>query len=170
MFQDEQTSPGARAIKLSEPMWTSFFELHTGPWRKSGHNMRPDTRAIEASSRPNRLKITLQNWGHPHTPLPALSRRLENCALPDRSRECGCRSSAPPSPAQCRAGLASYDTRRRGHPPHQLSATLCLIVKLVHCSALGPGPSVVIASDEPWRLSALFMKVSAACLSCFRVT
>ncbi len=33
MFQDEQTSPGARAIKLSEPMWTSFFELHTGPWR-----------------------------------------------------------------------------------------------------------------------------------------
>ena len=119
MFQDEQTSPGARAIKLSEPMWTSFFELHTGPWRKSCHNMRPDTRAIEASSRPNRLKITLQNWGHPHTPLPALSRRLENCALPDRSRECGRRSSAPPSPAQCRAGLASYDTRRRAHPPHQ---------------------------------------------------
>ncbi len=33
MFQDEQTSPGARAIKLSEPMWTSFFELHTGPWQ-----------------------------------------------------------------------------------------------------------------------------------------
>ena len=31
MFQDEQTSPGARALKLSEPMWTSFFELHTGP-------------------------------------------------------------------------------------------------------------------------------------------
>lgn len=67
MFQDEQTRPGARAIKLSEPMWTSFFELHTGRWRISAHNMRPDTRAIEAPSQPNRLKITLQNWGHPHT-------------------------------------------------------------------------------------------------------
>jgi len=68
MFQDEQTSPGARAIKLSEPMWTSFFELHTGPWRLSGHNIRPDTRAIEAPSRYNRPKITLQNREHPHTP------------------------------------------------------------------------------------------------------
>jgi len=29
-------------------MWTLFFELHTGPWRTSGHIMRPDTRAIEA--------------------------------------------------------------------------------------------------------------------------
>jgi hypothetical protein len=32
--QDEQTSPGARASKLSEPMWNSFFALHTGPWQK----------------------------------------------------------------------------------------------------------------------------------------
>ncbi len=28
--QDRENSPGARASKLSEPMWTLFLELHTG--------------------------------------------------------------------------------------------------------------------------------------------
>jgi hypothetical protein len=31
--QGEETNPGARAAKLAEPMWTPFFELHTGPWQ-----------------------------------------------------------------------------------------------------------------------------------------
>ena len=51
------------SIKLSEPMWTSFFELHTGAWRRSGHTKRPDTRAIEAPNRYQCPNITLQNWG-----------------------------------------------------------------------------------------------------------
>ncbi|MGB5076774.1 MAG: hypothetical protein WBO17_04780 [Sphingorhabdus sp.] len=67
-----KTSPGARASKLSEPMWTLFFELHAGPWQISGHIKRPDTRAIEAPSHKNSQRITLQNWGHPHAiPIPA---------------------------------------------------------------------------------------------------
>jgi hypothetical protein len=45
--------PGLEPFKLSEPMWTLFFELHTGPWPISGHIMRPDTRPIEALSQVN---------------------------------------------------------------------------------------------------------------------
>ena len=37
MFRAGKTSPGARAAKLSEPMWTSSYELHNGPWSMSGH-------------------------------------------------------------------------------------------------------------------------------------
>lgn len=48
-------------------MWTSFFELHTGPWRTSGHFNRPDTRTIEMPSRQSVAKITLRNRGHPHS-------------------------------------------------------------------------------------------------------
>ena len=64
----ENQSRGSSQSKLSEPMWTLFFELHTGPWRKSGHDKRPDTRPIDAPSRNVAEKITLQNRGHPHTP------------------------------------------------------------------------------------------------------
>ena len=75
MFRMGTTSPGARASKLFEPMWTLFFELHTGPWRISGHIMRPDTRAIEAPSRKSSRRITLQYRGHPHTPRVCPSQR-----------------------------------------------------------------------------------------------
>jgi len=68
MFRLGMPSPGARASKLSEPMWTLFFELHTGPWQSAGHIMRPDTRAIEAPNRKTSRRITLQYRGHPHTP------------------------------------------------------------------------------------------------------
>jgi Fic family protein len=43
------------------------------PVAKSGHSKRPDIRAIEAPSRHNRQKITLQNRGHPHTMLPEMA-------------------------------------------------------------------------------------------------
>jgi hypothetical protein len=88
MFRMGKTSPGVRAAKLSEPMWTLFFELHTGPWRTSGHIKRRDTRAIEAPSRENSQKITLQYRGHPHTPRPELLRRPESSASPSRSPKC----------------------------------------------------------------------------------
>ena len=69
MFRTRQTSPGARAIKSSSlnRCGSSFFELHTGPVAHSDHDQRPDTRPIEARTEESQ-KITLQNWGHPHTP------------------------------------------------------------------------------------------------------
>lgn len=72
--------PGLELTKLSEPIWTLFFELHAGPWRTTGHDKRPDTRPIEAPSRTVAEKITLPNRGHPHMPLDAVGtpRRLSN--------------------------------------------------------------------------------------------
>ena len=90
-------------------MWTSFFELHTGPWRTSGHIKRPDTRAIEAPRQAECQKITLQNRGHPHTHLPALSRTLGSCASRGRSQE----SARPSWPSSFRCVLRSSGIIRR---------------------------------------------------------
>ena len=62
--------PGLEPTKLSEPMWTPFFELHAGPWRTTGHDKRPDTRPIEAPRRNVAEKITLPNRGQWYGPRP----------------------------------------------------------------------------------------------------
>lgn len=107
MFQDELTSPGDRGIKRSEPMWTSFFERHTGPVPISAHKRGPDTRPIEAPRRPNGLKMTL------HSISGGIHERSSrsgccgpaSCVGQGRSRKCACRPCLPPSPARRRLGI-----------------------------------------------------------------
>ena len=101
MFRTVKPVPGLELSKLSEPMWTLFFELHAGPWRKAGHDKRPDTRPMKRCAEKSQ-KIPLQSWGHPHTSLPDLWRRSENCASQGRLPAYMCLPSDPPS---C-AGLA----------------------------------------------------------------
>ena len=114
--------PGLEPTKLSEPMWTLFFELHAGPWRTTGHDKRPDTRPIEAPRRNVAEKITLPNRGHPHTPRRDPCHKPESCASPNRSPKREFQPYPdPPSRRLLGAAPASYDAGRRGHPPHQFS-------------------------------------------------
>ena len=117
--------PGLEPTKLSEPMWTLFFELHAGPWRTTGHDKRPDTRPIEAPRRNVAEKITLPNRGHPHTPRRDPCHKPESCASPNRSPKREFQPYPdPPSRRLLGAAPASYDAGRRGHPPHQFSGLL----------------------------------------------
>ena len=70
MFGMGKTVPRLEPTKHSEPMWTLFFELHAGPWRKAGHDKRPDTRPIEAPSQNVAEKVTLQIRGQWYGPRP----------------------------------------------------------------------------------------------------
>lgn len=110
--------PGLEPTKLSEPIWTLFFELHAGPWRTTGHDKRPDTRPIEAPSRTVAEKITLPNRGHPHTPRRDPRRRPESCASPNRSPKYELLTSARPPYGASTARLQHLTTLGGGgiHP------------------------------------------------------
>ena len=70
-----KTSPGARASKLSEPMWTPSLELHTGHVAE-GHDQRPDTRPIEVPACQDPLEESPCKTGGIHT-RPASSRTAD---------------------------------------------------------------------------------------------
>ena len=76
-FRIGKTSPGARASKLSEPMWTASLELHTGHVAE-GHDQRPDTRPIEVPACRDPLEESPCKTGGIHTrPASSCSADLE---------------------------------------------------------------------------------------------
>ena len=147
--------PGLEPTKLSEPMWTLFFELHAGPWRTTGHDKRPDTRPIEAPRRNVAEKITLPNRGHPHTPRRDPCHKPESCASPNRSPKREFQPYPdPPSRRLLGAAPASYDAGRRGHPPHQFRSSKGLSLGSVAAAASPRIFEATIARAVAWALVA----------------
>jgi hypothetical protein len=114
-----KTSLGARAAKLSEPMWTLTLELHTGPVAE-GHDQRPDTRPIEVPACEQPSEESPRNTGGIHTRPTAIRCADLKASLGEIDRQnMNVGHVASPLIAPDWRSLASYDAGRRGHPPHQ---------------------------------------------------
>ena len=81
-----KTSPGARASKLSEPMWTLTFELHTGPVAE-GHDQRHDTRPIEVPACKEPLEESSCKTGGIHTRATSIRRANLKASLGEIDRQ-----------------------------------------------------------------------------------